>query len=88
MAASLEKQKHMLPGPAGTKISWTPVLATIGVGILLAIVSFVVITSQRGNPTSNVATAGFVGILLGILTFVAGCIWLVVKVLRVASRLR
>ena len=48
----------------------------------------VVITSQWGNPTSNVATAGFVGILLGILTFVAGCIWLVVKVLRVASRLR
>jgi predicted permease len=86
--ATLEMEDAMLPVPAPERVSWTPVLITIGTGILLAIVSFAVITSQWGNPQSNVATAGFVGILLGILIFVAGCIWLLVKILGVMSQAR
>ena len=78
----------MLPGPAVEKVSWNPVLITIRIGILLAVVSFAVITSQWGNPQSNIATAGFCGLLFGILIFVAGCIWLLVKILGVMSRAR
>jgi hypothetical protein len=78
----------MLPGPALTKASWNPVLITIGIGALLAVGSFVAVTSQWGRPTSSIATAGFFGILLGILVVVAGCIWLVVKMIVVASRSR
>ena len=88
VGATFEMEDAMLPGPAPEKVSWTPVLITIGTGILLAIVSFAVITSQWGNPQSNVATAGFGGILLGVLIFVAGCIWLLVKILGVMSRAR
>jgi hypothetical protein len=78
----------MLPGPAPTKVSWNPVLITIGIGILLAVASFVVVTSQWGRPTTSIATAGFFGILLGILVFTAGCIWLLVKIIVVVSRPR
>jgi hypothetical protein len=78
----------MLPSPAPEKASWNPPLITIGIGILVAIVSFVVVTSQWGRPTSSIATAGFFGILLGILIFVAGCIWLLVKIVGVISRPR
>ena len=78
----------MLPSPAPAKVSWNPVLITIGIGILVAIASFVVVTSQWGQPTTPIATAGFFGILLGILIFVAGCIWLLVKVISVISRPR
>jgi hypothetical protein len=78
----------MLPGPAPTKVSWNPVLITIGIGVLLAVASFVVVTSQWGRPTTSIATAGFFGILLGILVFTAGCIWLLVKIIVVVSRPR
>jgi len=76
----------MLPSPAPEKASWNPVLITIGAGILLAIASFVLITSQWGRPTSSLATVGFFGILLSILIFATGCIWLIVKIAVVASR--
>jgi len=88
VATTLEMEDAMLPGPAPEKVSWNPVLITIGAGILIAVVSFAVVTSQWGNPQSNIATAGFAGILLGIVIFVAGCIWLLVKVLGVMSRSR
>jgi apolipoprotein N-acyltransferase len=78
----------MLPGPAPTKVSWNPVLITIGIGVLLAVASFVVVTSQWGRPTTSIATAGFFGILFGILVFTAGCIWLLVKIIVVVSRPR
>ena len=78
----------MLPGSASEKVSWNPVLITIGLGILLAIVSFVVVTSQWGRPTTNVATVGFFGILFGILIFAIGCIWLIIKIAVVVSRSR
>src|SRR5215831_5171063 len=76
----------MLPSPAPEKASWNPVLITIGAGILLAIASFVLITSQWGRPTSSLATVGFFGILLGILIFATGCIWLIFRIVVVASR--
>jgi len=78
----------MIPSPAPGKVSWNPVLITIGVGILLAIVSFGVVTSQWGRPTSSIATAGFFGILLGFLIFAVGCLWLLVKIVVVVSRPR
>jgi len=78
----------MLTDPAPAKVSWNPVLITIGIGVLLAVASFVVVTSQWGRPTTSIATAGFFGILLGILVFTAGCIWLLVKIIVVASRPR
>jgi len=78
----------MLPGPAPAKVSWNPVLITIGIGVLLAVASFVVVTSQWGQPMTSIATAGFFGILLGILVFAGGCIWLVVKIIVVVSRPR
>jgi hypothetical protein len=78
----------MLSGPAPEKASWNPVLITIGIGILLAIVSFVVVTSQWGRPTTSVATVGFFGILFGILIFAIGCIWLIVKIIVAVSRTR
>jgi hypothetical protein len=78
----------MLPDPAPEKVSWNPVLITIGIGVLLAVASFVVVTSQWGRPTTSIATAGFFGILLGILVFTAGCIWLVIKIIVVVSRPR
>jgi apolipoprotein N-acyltransferase len=78
----------MLPDPAPAKVSWNPVLITIGIGVLLAVASFVVLISQWGRPTTSVATAGFFGILLGILVFTAGCIWLGVKIIVVVSRSR
>jgi hypothetical protein len=78
----------MLPGPAMEKVSWNPVLITIGLGIFLAIVSFVVVTSQWGRPTTSVATVGFFGILFGILIFAIGCIWLIIKIVVVVSRSR
>lgn len=76
----------MLPDPVSEKASWNPVLITIGLGSLLAIVSFVAVTSQWGRPTTSVATVGFFGILFGILVFAIGCIWLIVKILVVVSR--
>jgi hypothetical protein len=88
VAALLEKEERMLPAPARGKGFWDPALITIGIGILLGVVSFVVVTSQWGKPTTSIATAGFFGILLGILIFVAGCIWLFVKILSVVSRPR
>jgi hypothetical protein len=63
-------------------------LITIGLGVLLAVTGFVVITSQWGHPTSSIATVGFFMILLGILVFVVGCIWLLVKLLGLISRPR
>ena len=78
----------MLPDPAPEKVSWNPVLITIGIGVLLAVASFVVVTSQWGRPTTSIASAGFFGILLGILVFTAGCIWLLVKIIVVVSRPR
>jgi len=78
----------MLPDPAPEKVSWNPVLITIGIGVLLAVASFVVVTSQWGRPTTSIATAGFFGILLGILVFTAGCVWLLVKIILVVSRPR
>lgn len=78
----------MLAGPAPEKVSWNPVLITIGIGILLAITSFGVITSQWGRPTTSTATVGFFGILLGILIFAIGCIWFIVKIVVVVSRPR
>jgi hypothetical protein len=78
----------MLSSPAPEKASWNPVLITIGIGILLAIVSFVVVTSQWGRPTTSVATVGFFGILFGILIFAIGCIWLIFKIIVVVSRPR
>ena len=78
----------MLSGPAPEKASWNPVLITIGIGILLAIVSFVVVTTQWGRPTTSVATVGFFGILFGILIFAIGCIWFIVKIVVVVSRSR
>jgi hypothetical protein len=78
----------MLAGPAPAKVSWNPALITIGIGVLLAVASFVVVTSQWGQPTTSIATAGFFGILLGILVFTAGCIWLLVKIIVVVSRPR
>jgi len=65
-----------------------PPLITIGIGGLLAVTGFMVITSQWGHPTSSVATVGFFIILLGILIFVVGCIWLLVRLLSLISRLR
>src|SRR5215831_80468 len=79
---------YMLPSPAPEKASWNPVLITIGIGILFAIVSFVVVTSQWGRPTTSVATVGFFGILFGILIFAIGCIWFIVKIVVVVSRSR
>ena len=76
----------MLPSPAPEKASWISVLITIGAGILLAIASFVLITSQWSRPTSSLATVGFFGILFGILIFAIGCIWLIVKIAVVVSR--
>jgi hypothetical protein len=78
----------MLAGPAPEKVSWNPVLITIGLGILLAIVSFAVVTSQWGRPTTSIATVGFFGILFGILVFAIGCIWFIVKIVVVVSRAR
>jgi hypothetical protein len=78
----------MLPDPAPEKVSWNPVLITIGIGVLLAVASFVVVTSQWGRPTTSIATAGFFGILLGILVFTGGCVWLLVKIIVVVSRPR
>jgi hypothetical protein len=78
----------MLPSPASEKASWNPVLITIGIGILFAIVSFIVVTSQWGRPTTSVATVGFFGILFGILIFATGCIWFIVKIVVVVSRSR
>jgi hypothetical protein len=78
----------MLSGPAPEKASWNPVLITIGIGILLAIVSFVAITSQWGRPTTSIATVGFFGILFGILIFAIGCVWFIVKIVVVVSRPR
>jgi len=88
VVASPEMEECMLPGPAPGKGFWTPALTTIGLGIFVAVASFVVVTSQWGKPTSSIATAGFFGILLGILIFVVGCIWLLVKILGVLSRPR
>jgi len=82
------ERTNMLPGSAPEKISWNPVLITIGIGILLAIVSFVVVTSQWGRPTTSVATVGFFGILFGILIFAIGCIWFIVKIVVLVSRSR
>lgn len=76
----------MLPSPAPAKVFWNPVLITIGIGMLLAIVSFLAVTSQWGRPTTSIATAGFFGILFGIFIFATGCIWLVVKIVIVISR--
>ena len=78
----------MLPSPVPEKASWNPVLITIGIGILFAIVSFVIVTSQWGRPTTSLATAGFFGILLGFLIFAIGCIWFMVKIVMVVSRSR
>jgi hypothetical protein len=78
----------MPPDPGSEKASWNPVLITIGLGILLAVVSFVVVTSQWGRPTTSVATVGFFGILFGILTFAIGCVWLIVKIVVFVSRFR
>jgi hypothetical protein len=83
-----EKEERMLPDPAPAKVSWNPVLITIGIGVLLAVASFVVVTSQWGRPTTSIATAGFFGILLGILVFTGGCVWLLVKIIAVISRRR
>src|SRR4029077_92880 len=83
-----QKEERMHPDPAPEKVSWNPVLITIGIGVLLAVASFVVVTSQWGRPTTSIATAGFFGILLGILVFTAGCIWLLVKIIVVVSRPR
>jgi hypothetical protein len=88
VAASLEEEEPVLPSPAPAKVSWNPVLITIGIGVLVAIVSLGVVTSQWGRPTSSIATAGFFGILLGMLIFAVGCIWLVVKIVAVISRPR
>ena len=82
------RETYMIPGPAPEKVSWNPVLITIGIGILLAMVSFVVVTSQWGRPTTSVATVGFFGILFGILIFAIGCIWFIVKIVVVVSRPR
>jgi hypothetical protein len=84
-AASLEKVERMLPGPAPGKAFWTPALITMGIGMLLAVASFVVVTSQWGQPTTGIATAGFFGVLLGILIFVAGCIWLLAEIVGAIS---
>lgn len=65
-----------------------PPLIAIGLGVLLAVTGFVMITSQWGHPTSSVATVGFFIILLGILVFVIGCIWLLVRLLSLVSRPR
>lgn len=78
----------MLPGPATARVSMNPPLITIGMGVLLAVAGFVVVTSQWGHPTSSVATVGFFIILLGILVFVVGCIWLLVRLLSLISRPR
>jgi predicted permease len=85
---SLEGRSRMLPRPAPEKTSWNPVLITIGIGILFAIVSFVVVTSQWGRPTTSVATVGFFGILFGILIIAIGCIWFIVKIVVAVSRSR
>ena len=82
------EEETMDTGPAPPKISWTPVLLTIGAGIFVAVASFIVVTSQWGHPTSPIATAGFFGILLGLLILSAGCIWLLAKILAVMKRLR
>ena len=47
----------MLRGPAPAKASWTPPLATIGVGFLVGVGCFVGLLSQWGQPTTNIATA-------------------------------
>jgi hypothetical protein len=39
------------------KAFWNPALITIGIGILVAVVSFSVVTSQWGHPTTDIATA-------------------------------
>jgi hypothetical protein len=78
----------MIPGPALAKASWNPVLITIGAGVLLFVASFIVVTSQWGHPTTSIGTAGFFGMLLGIVVFIAGCIWLLVKIVVVVSRAR
>jgi hypothetical protein len=83
---SRSKGETMLSGPATARVSMNPPLATIGMGALLAVTGFVVITSQWGHPTSGVATGGFFVILLGILVFVVGCIWLLVKLLSLIAR--
>ena len=74
--------------PAPPKISWTPVLVTIGAGILIAAGSFAGLISQWGRPSTGIATASFLGIVLGLLILAAGCIWLLVKILAVMSRSR
>ena len=84
--ATPPEESLLEPVRAPGKAFWNPALITIGIGILLAVVSFGVVTSQWGNP--NTPTAGFFGILLGILIFVAGCLWLLVKIVRVVSRPR
>ena len=64
----------------------TPMLITIAVGVLVGVVSFGGIISQWGQPTTAVSTASFFGVLLGILIFAAGCIWLVIKLLLIIFR--
>jgi hypothetical protein len=79
---------NLMPGTVPRKSFWDPALITIGIGILVAVGSFVVVTSQWGHPTTDIATAGFFGILVGILIFVAGCIWLLVKFVILIARAR
>jgi hypothetical protein len=78
----------MFTSPAAGRVSMNPPLIAIGLGVLLAVTGFVMITSQWGHPTSSVATVGFFIILLGILVFVIGCIWLLVRLLSLVSRPR
>jgi len=86
--ATPPEESLLEPVRAPGKAFWNPALITIGIGILLAVVSFGGVTSQWGRPTTDTATAGFFEILLGILIFVAGCLWLLVKIVRVVSRPR
>ena len=56
----------MEPAHVPVKISWARSLTVTVVGLVLGLASFVGLLSQWGQPTTNVATASFVGILLAL----------------------
>jgi hypothetical protein len=73
----------MEPAHAPVRILWARPLTTIALGLTLGMASCLGLLSQWGRPTTNVATASFVGIFLGALIFLAGCIWLLYKLIYV-----
>jgi uncharacterized membrane protein YeaQ/YmgE (transglycosylase-associated protein family) len=73
----------MEPAHVPVQFSWARSLTTIVIGLVLGLASGVGLLSQWGQPTTNVATASFVKLLLGAVIFLAGCIRLLYKLFYV-----